>query len=81
MSPKPTRAARSRRFSRIACWRIRRAAAVPGIRQSAGHAMDTIIDVIGRAAIEAVVEIGAADVAGPKASRRFRLRLTTHFRP
>ena len=38
----------------------------------AGHALDTIIDVIGRAAIEAVLEIGAADVAGPRQPGRRR---------
>ena len=38
----------------------------------AGDALDTIIDVIGRAAIEAVLEIGASDVAGPKQPGRRR---------
>ena len=38
----------------------------------AGHALDTTIDVIGRAAIEAVLEIGAADVAGPRQPGRRR---------
>ena len=32
----------------------------------AGHALDTIVDVSGRAAIEAVLEISAAEVAGPR---------------
>ena len=38
----------------------------------AGHTLDTIIDVIGRAAVEAVLEIGAADVAGPRQPGRRR---------
>ena len=38
----------------------------------AGHALDTIIDVIGRAAIEAVLELSAADVAGPRQPGRRR---------
>ena len=46
----------------------------------AGGALDQIIDVIGRAAIEAVLDISAADVAGekqPGRSGRARARRTT----
>ena len=38
----------------------------------AGHALDTIVDVIDRAAIEAVLKISAADMAGPKQSGKRR---------